>query len=406
VDVDTAAPVRIARTDHPLRLALILSLAHGLNDSYASFVPPLLPRIMGNLDLSIAMATTLAVVFSVASALPQPLFGYLADRFGRRAFAVGGPLVVGVFVSAMGWAEGFVTLVVLLTIAGAGSAAFHPPGASYAVRLSAGHGGGVRYAIFSFGGAMGFAAGPLIAVGLVQWRGMDGLTVAMLPVLLFGPLLFFALPSGRAEVRSLVRPPPPPLEVLRQLRGPLGLIFGVSAIMAFVQRAFLTMEPMIVANAGGSEQRGALVLSVYLGAQAFGTVAGGLLTDRMDRRALLAHLCGWACLVHLLLAVWVGPFGPQGLVTAAAAGFLGMAVVPPVVVMAQELVPDSTAVGSGIVMGLAWATGAAAVLATGALADVFGPQLATLWSMPMALVGVALALMLPRVGATPGASEG
>ena len=52
-----------------------------MNDMYASFVPPLLPRIMGDLGLSITLAATLAVAFSVAAALPQPLFGFLADRY-------------------------------------------------------------------------------------------------------------------------------------------------------------------------------------------------------------------------------------------------------------------------------------------------------------------------------------
>lgn len=374
-----------------MRLALVVAAAHALNDTYASFVPPLLPRIMGDLGLSIALATTLAVTFSIASALPQPVFGYLADRHGRRIFAVVGPVVSGVFVAAMGWAPGFWALVLVLMIGGIGSAAFHPPGASYAVRVSAGKGGGARYSVFSFGGSIGFALGPLVAVSLVQARGMHGLWVAMIPAVALAPFVFFALPSGRREVRQRDRPPPAaPREVLRHLNGPLGLIFGVSAIMAFVQRAFLTMEPIIVSESGGSETLGAVVLTVYLGAQAFGTVTGGMLADRVDRRLLLANLCFLALPAHLL-ALWVGPDG-WGLAAAGVAGFLGMATLPPVVVMAQEMVPTGTAVSSGIVMGLAWATGSALVLATGGLADVVGAQAATVLSMPAALVAVGLAL--------------
>ena len=93
-----------------------------------------------------------------------------------------------------------------------------------------------------------------------------------------------------------------------------------------------------------------------------------------------------------MLALWVGPDGAWGLAAAGLAGFLGMATLPPVVVMAQEMVPTGTAVSSGIVMGLAWATGSVFVLATGGLADMVGPQTATLASMPAALVAVGLAL--------------
>jgi len=62
------------------------------------------------------------------------------------------------------------------------------------------------------------------------------------------------------------------------------------------------------------------------------------------------------------------------------------------VVMAQEMIPTGTAVSSGIVMGLAWATGAMGVLGTGALADVLGARAATLMSFPVGLIAVGLAL--------------
>lgn len=374
----------------PGRIAIVVAAAHGMNDAYASFVPPLLPRIMGDLGLSITLAATLAVTFSIASALPQPLFGYLADRFGRRIFAVVGPVVTGVFIAAMGFASTFWILVAFLTVAGIGSAAFHPPGASYAVRVAEGQGGGTRYSIFAFGGTVGFAVGPLVAVGLVQWGGMRGLWVAMIPVIALAPIVYAGLPSGRLEAAATVRPPPAPSTVLRHLRGPLGLIFGVSATMAFAQRAFLTMEPIIVAEAGGSETLGAVVLTVYLGAQVFGTVAGGLLADRMDRGRLLVQLCFWALPAHIL-AVYIGPQSTLGLVAAAFAGFFGMATLPPIVVMAQEMLPTGTGVSSGIVMGLAWATGSVGVLATGRLADAIGPQTATLVSLPVILLAVLLA---------------
>ncbi|MEX2220576.1 MAG: hypothetical protein WEG40_02150, partial [Candidatus Rokuibacteriota bacterium] len=174
------------------------------------------------------------------------------------------------------------------------------------------------------------------------------------------------------------------------------LIFGISAAMAFVQRAFLTMEPIIISRAGGSEALGAIALSIYLGAQSVGMVTGGLLADRMDRRTLLVRLCFLALPAHLA-AIWLGPTGVLGITATACAGFLGLATLPPIVVMAQELMPSSTAVSSGIVMGLAWATGSLGVLGTGALADRVGPFAAALLSMPVILVALGLALH-PELG--------
>jgi predicted MFS family arabinose efflux permease len=133
-------------------------------------------------------------------------------------------------------------------------------------------------------------------------------------------------------------------------------------------------------------------------------VTGGLLADRMDRRVLLVHLCFWALPAHLL-AIWVGPTGALGMALTACAGFLGLATLPPIVVMAQELVPTAAAVSSGIVMGLAWATGSLGVLVTGAAADRIGAYAAALLSMPMILIAFGLALnpAMRHVGQPAGA---
>ncbi len=372
------------------RIALVVTLAHSLNDAYAAFVPPLLPRIMDRLGLSIAMAATLAMTFSISSSLLQPLTGWLADRHGRRLFLVAGPLLSGIFVSMVGLAPHVGILLAMLALGGLGSAAFHPPGASYAARVSEGKGSATRMSVFSFGGSVGYALGPLIAVGLVEWRGLDGMWVAMLPAILLTPIFFVALPSGRAE-RSFVHGPPHPTEVLRELAGPLGVIFGISAILAFGQRVFLTMEPIIVARNGGSETLGAIALTVFLAAQAAGSLAGGFLADRMDRGRLLLALC--ILEIPALGAALALPAGSWGaMLAAAAAGLFGMAAVPPIVVGAQEILPRGAAASSGIVMGLAWATGSVGVLGTGALADVIGARPAALASVPVLLSAVLLAL--------------
>jgi FSR family fosmidomycin resistance protein-like MFS transporter len=400
-----APPIeRSHRASSGARIALAVALAHGVTDMYASFVPPLLPRIMDELGLSIALAAVLAVSYSISGALPQPVFGYAADRFGRRPFAVVGPLVTGVFVASVGFASSFWLLVGLLVMGGLGSAAFHPSGASYAVRVGEGKGGGARYSLFAFGGAVGFAIGPITAVTIAQWRGMEGLWIAMLPALFLAPLVYVALPSGRAGAGSGAALPPRPSAVLAHLRGPLGIMFGISATMAFVQRTYLTMEPIIVDAAGGSETLGAVALSVYLGAQAAGMVTGGLLADRVDRRLLLAHLCFWALPAHLL-ALWIGPNGFMGMALTACAGFLGLATLPPIVVMAQELVPTAASVSSGIVMGLAWATGSLGVLAVGAAADRVGANAAALLAMPVIVIAFALALHPSLRSAPPRVPE-
>jgi FSR family fosmidomycin resistance protein-like MFS transporter len=370
-------------------LAGIVALAHGVNDSYAAFLSPLLPRIMGKMDLSITLAATLAMTLSLAASLLQPLMGYLADRYGRRLFVVLGPLLSGVFLSLVGVAPTFWILVAFLVLGGLGSATFHPPGASYAARISEGKGSGLRMSVFSLGGSLGWAIGPLVAVGLVGWIGLEGLWIAMFPGILLALALWQILPPGRSD--RATTPPPSPFKVLRLLRGPLGLLLGISVVGAFAQRVYLTMEPIVVAQAGGSEAIGAVSLSIYLGSQALGTLTGGFLSDRMRRNHLLAGLTLLAFPAHFL-AVALPPGRLPAFAMAGAAGFLGMAMMPGIVVKAQELLPEGAAVSSGIVMGLGWAVGSLGVLATGALGDWLGPREAAMVSMPALLAGSLLAL--------------
>ena len=367
----------------------IIALAHGVNDSYAAFLSPLLPRVMEKLGLTIALAATLAMTLSLAASLLQPLMGYLSDRYGRRFFVVLGPLLSAVFLSLIGVAPTFWILVVFLLLGGLGSAVFHPPAASMAVRVSEGKGSALRMSVFSLGGSLGWAIGPLVAVGLVGWLGLEMLWVAMVPGILVALVVFPLLPPGRTDAGA--RLPPSPAMGVRRLRGPLGLLFGISTVGAFTQRVFLTMVPISAAWAGASEAAGALALSLYLGAQTVGTLAGGVLADRMDRNRLLAGLTLLAFPAHFL-SVAATPGEVPAYILACVAGFFGMAMMPAIVVRAQELSPDSAAVGSAIVMGLAWAAGSLGVLGTGALADWIGPQPAAMVSMPALLLGTALAL--------------
>lgn len=93
-----------------------------------------------------------------------------------------------------------------------------------------------------------------------------------------------------------------------------------------------------------------------------------------------------------VLAFLAAPAGPLALGAAMVAGFLNMVVLPPIVVMAQEIVPEGASASSGVVMGLAWAVGSLGIPLSGALGDAIGPAAAAAWSMPVLLVGAALAL--------------
>ncbi|MFN2420411.1 MAG: MFS transporter [Gemmatimonadota bacterium] len=380
--------------ERPLLVAITVAILHGFNDAYSSFLHPLLPRIMAKLDLSITLAATLTMTLALAASVAQPALGHLADRGGQRWLVLLGPLAMALFLSSIGLAPNLGVLLLMLVLGGLGSAAFHPPGATMAVRAGDPGRGGTRHAIFSFGGATGYALGPLIAVGVVQWRGLEGLWVAMLPMLIVVLVVHRILPAHAPRPHSETSAAP--ARIAQLLGGPLGVIFAISALCAFLQRLFLTLDPIIVAESGGSEARGALLLSTYLGGQAVGTLSGGLLADRLDRRRLLAALTLLALPTHVLAFLY--PVGAAGLALAAVAGAVNQATLPPLIVMAVEIAPRSAGLASGIVMGLAWAAGSIGVLGAGVLGDAIGPQVAAAAVVPVILVASGLAFH-PRLRA-------
>ena len=370
------------------RIVVAVGVAHFINDAYSSFLSPLLPRLMDNLGMSIAVAASLAMTWSLAGSLIQPVAGYLADRYGRKFFVIGGPLVSGIFLSLIGLAPSVEVLALILIAGGIGSAAFHPPGAAMSGGAAEGKGSGLRMSMFAFGGLLGFAVGPLMVVGLVAVVGLSGMWVAMLPAIAVCGVLLVVLPTDRPHPDA--PKPPPLLEVLRALRGPLGVIFVIGALSGFLQRLFLTLSPIISFQDGVSEATGALVLSAYLAGQAVGTIVGGVLSDRMDRAHLLAGLTALALPAHLF-AFWLPAGSLLMLMFAALAGLLNLALMPPIIVLAQEILPESKGVGSGIVMGLAWALGSIAVIGFGFLGDGIGPRPAAIVSLPLLIIGTVLA---------------
>ncbi len=95
-NIEGSSTIRVSRGT-TRRVVAAVGVAHFVNDAYSSFLSPLLPRLMDDLGMSIALAASLAMTWSLASSLIQPAAGYLADRYGRKFFVIGGPLISASF---------------------------------------------------------------------------------------------------------------------------------------------------------------------------------------------------------------------------------------------------------------------------------------------------------------------
>lgn len=368
---------------------LLLSAAHLVNDSYAGFLAPLLPILVDKFGLSMAAAGFLSSTLAVSSSLAQPLYGYLADRLGRRYFVVLGPVLTAVFMSSLGIAHSYTFLVLVIFFGGVGTAFFHPQGAALA-GAAGGQQRGFGMSLFSAGGNAGYALGPLFILPIVSMWGLQNSYVAMLPGVLMSFLLYRYIVYARLSLpgrddRVKARP-------LSLQFKPLLLLWLIVFLRAFVVTAFASFIPLLLRERGSSLIMGGASVTVFLLCGAAGGLLGGYLSDRVGRRKVI--LFSFSLATPFLL----GFLHTSDFLSTISLAFAGGAVlcsVPVVLVMAQEVMPERASTVSGFMMGLGWGLGGLGVALVGMLADAIGliSALAIVAFFPF--VGIVCGLGLP-----------
>lgn len=374
------------------RLLLSATAAHFFNDFYVAFLAPLLPLVVSKFRLSLVLAGFLATVLTTSAAMSQPLFGAIADRLRRRVFVVLGPAFTVLAMGLMGLAPTYASLIALLLIAGTGTASFHPQGASTAGEAS-GRRKGAGLSLFVAGGELGYSLGPLmIALAVAAW-GLGATWLVALPGLLACLLLWRVIPSRRDPP---ARPEGHTLRAdLAGALGPLAVLWFIVVLRSIIISAYQTFLPLLLNQQGGSIVAGGVAVFLFGGLGALGGVSGGLLSDRVGRRAMLAVSLVLGTPLLLAFMQTRGPWAYVYLAGGGIAFYLSAAVT---IVMAQELLPHRASVASSIVMGLAWGTAGISLTGIGALADVVGLSRALMLVLLLAVPALVAVIALPRAG--------
>ena len=368
----------------------VLTVSHMLNDLYSNYLPQMLPFLMASLHgFTITKAAILTASFTITSSIVQPVFGYFVDNTGRRWLVHVGTLWMAVMLSLTGVVGSYWMLVVLASLAGLGTAAFHPQAASMMNLLSGRH-KAVLFSIFVAFGNMGFALGPLILVPLFQAYGLRATLFTVIPGILVTLLLVLFAPRIRISTRASPS--------LRTVLASIGAasrqlvpIVSVIAVRSLAYTGMLTLLPLYFAEKQLTKIAASHLVTIMLFSGAVGGILGGFISDRFGRKPLIV--------VSLMIST---PFffaflATQGLLSTiflALAGASLLASFSVTVVAAQEAIPENKALAAGIAMGLAGGLGGLAVILIGRLGDVWGlPQAVfLLFSLPVAagLIGLSM----------------
>ncbi len=372
-----------------------LGLAHAVNDTYAGFLPPLLPLLIEKLFLSKSQAGLLALL-STSPALLQPLIGYLADHADLRYLVIIGPTIASTMMSLLGVAPSLVILPILLTLAGIGSSAFHAVASPMAGHLS-GRRLGRGIGIWMVGGALGFALGPLLVVTTLHFLPLDSTPWLMIGGWAASAVLYVCLrgvpakPAGVLNDNSWH-------DGLRALKPIFFPVAGITLVRGLLVVATFTFLPTYLTEQGVPLWFAGLSVSITAGAGMLGSLVGGSLSDRWGRRGTLALFIAAAPLLALgLLVARSWALVPVLIVT-------GFAIPPSnviVLALVQECSVDSRAFATGIYLALGFTSEAVASLAVGVMGDLVGLGPTIALSAMLMLLSLPLVLLLPRRQESP-----
>ena len=177
---------------------LLVAAGHFIIDFYLEILPPLMPTIMDKIGFSMTLAGLLFTVNSIASSWSQPLFGYLGDRHRWKYVLPVSILWIAVLMGSVGAAHTFPLLLFITTMAGLGSAVYHPIGSVAAASFSSEYRGFVTSAYVTVG-ILGSAMAPLAAIKVKEWGGLEGLYVIAVPGIILAVLLALQIRSHSME---------------------------------------------------------------------------------------------------------------------------------------------------------------------------------------------------------------
>ncbi|MEE9240323.1 MAG: MFS transporter [bacterium] len=373
-----------------------LVFAHIANDSYFGFLPPILPLLVVQMDLTNSLAALLASTFALTGAVGQPLFGYFSDRVGKGWLIALGP-IGGAFMTLLVYMPNYPALLVLLLFSGMGSACFHPVASVIATQIS-GDRKGLGVSIYVAGGRLGVGLGAAAATLIVTNWGLQAIPVAGLIGFLAGVPFFFITPSIESAGGAAVMNFRETLRSLKTVGRPLIIMWLVNLCRTTVTMMVGTFMPLYVVRGGGSVGAGGRAVTLFLLAAAVGGIYGGYLSDRIGRRTVMIG--------GLLIGTPVlgASFLTEGLAQTAllmAAGAVLYAPMGVSVTYAQEVAPEHKALVSSFMLGVVWFFGSIFSIGVGALGD----QIGLLTALPAACVvvgglGMVLAFGLPRIRMT------
>ena len=387
----------------------LLGAGHAITDIHQGALPIVLTFMQPLFGLSQLQVGLAVLALNISSSVIQPAFGVLSDRFRAAWLVPLGCLTAGLGMALTGFSRSYQFLLLAVFLSGLGIAAYHPEGSKFA-RVFSGERKASGMSLFSVGGNIGFAVGPLLAGLFYELAGPKGtlwfLAIngamslplwAALPRLTAEPVIGGAAPVRQEHgTTSMGGVKTGPGKIAPRAIAALVLLVLVVAARSCISLGMATFLPQYYVHYLHQNQvLAAIITSVFLLAGAVGTLVGGQLSDRLGLKTIIiGSMAGLAPLLYLFTL----SSGIWSVIVVALAGFVVVCTFAVTVVFGQELLPNNVGLASGLTLGFGLGLGGVGVTLLGGVADHFGLPAVFHVMVLFPLAGLLFALFLPGRG--------
>jgi FSR family fosmidomycin resistance protein-like MFS transporter len=381
----------------------LLTVAHAFTDLNQGVLPVMIPFLVAQRHLSLTVAATLVLAANLLGSVVQLAFGHLSDKY-PTAWVIPAAVVVAAGGTALvGLAPTLPLMLAGAMLMGFAVAAFHPEGSRFS-NYFAGRKRSAGMSVFTVGGFVGFAAGPVLATPLMLAFGLRGVSFLLIPACVVAVLLLRELPRFN-EVRATAHQASRERPGRNDWRG-FSIMSIVVALRSTTFLAAVTFTPIFVlrvVHVNAFLQ--SFTLFALLSGGAIGVITGGLLGERIDRRRVVSISMLLTAIFSAAIAVTGAGLHLIALTIVLAALFgvsLGLSA-GVLVVLGQEYLPKSIGIASGMTLGLANTVGGIAAPAFGHIGDQYGlvSVFATIAVFAALAVGGSLFMPKPAILAMP-----
>jgi FSR family fosmidomycin resistance protein-like MFS transporter len=266
-------------------------------------------------------------------------------------------------------APNFALILTAAALIGLGSAVFHPE-SSRVARIASGGQHGLAQALFQVGGNAGSATGPLLAAFFVLPRGRGSVAWFSLAALTAMALLARVgrWYKARAIAKHALGRGPDAVLPRRGIAISIAILLALIFSKYFYLASFGTYYTFyLISKFNVPVQQAQVLLFVFLGAVAAGTIIGGPIGDRVGRKYVI-----WCSILGVLPFSLMLPYANL-LWTAILSVIIGLILASAfsaILVFAQELAPGNVGMISGLFFGFAFGMGGLGAAVLGWLADL------------------------------------